>query len=80
MSFLFCKGCVHLITISNDPTTKETSAMLHGDKRQHPFRKYTLGIKNTINNRIGNLNQELRSKFPDNSFLSSKEHSCEMPN
>ncbi|VDI68381.1 sialic acid binding Ig-like lectin 8 [Mytilus galloprovincialis] len=45
--------------------------MLHGDKRQHPFRKYTLGIKNTNNNSIGNLNQEFRSKFPDNSLISN---------
>ncbi|CAG2242525.1 unnamed protein product [Mytilus edulis] len=70
---LFQTGFVHLITIRNDPTTKQTSAMLHGDKRQHPFRTYTLGIKNTIsppvfvekieNKQYGNLGEIFKLKF-----------------
>lgn len=72
MSFLFCKGFVHLITIRNDQAMKENSANLHGGKRQDPVQNYTLGIKNTTNNRKGNLNQEFRPRSPDNSLKKSK--------
>lgn len=72
--FSFCKGVVHLITIRNDPTMKENSAMLYREKRKQPFRSYTLWTTNTINNRIGNLNQEFRCRLPDNFSISSKDY------